>query len=127
MVIIAIIVAAAINFGVGMLYYKFLGEAWAKAYNFNMEDLEATPLHMLGAVAVSLLIAIGICTFISFSAMNNIVLGAQVGFFAWLFFVAPTQFSGVIWCNKPFQGFLIDTGCNVISFTLAGAAAGLLL
>lgn len=127
LLLITVIVATIIHFGVGMIWYQNLGSQWAEAYHVKMDELTFGQKEMAQGVGVSFLTAIGLTYVISGMGINETFDGARVGFFAWLFFIAPVQYSGVIWANKPIKGFLIDTGCDLLAFVLVGGFIGALL
>ena len=124
--ILYILIGAAIHFGIGFAWYgKLFERQWAEAYGFLPEEMHPTPMHFAQAGVVAVLISMGFCYLTSGFGAISIGQGISLGFFTWLFVVAPTQYASVIWNKRPLQGYLIDVGCYLASFVALGAFFGL--
>ena len=121
--IYAIIAATIVNIILGMFWYspKFLGTLWAQEHQFDLAKLQATPLHYVGAILVSLVTASVFSLLIHGFHVFTLGEGLKFGFFIWLGFIATTHFSGVIWAGKPWKSYLIDVGFQFVSLLLMGA------
>lgn len=124
--IFIIIIAAIINFGIGMLWYTTFGDQWASAYGYKKEDMMPDQQQFIQSAGVSLAVAIGLAYVISNMGITTTVEGLTAGFLTALFLVASTMYSGVIWNKKPLNGYLIDAGCILVSFTVVGGFIGAL-
>lgn len=118
-----IIVVAALNIGLGMLWYSpaLFGTLWAKEHRFEYSDLKPTALHYIGAIIVSLITVIVFYNFVHWFNITKISEGIKLGFWIWLGFIATTHFSGVIWAKKPYKAYLVDTGFQLASMVMMGA------
>ncbi|HSX37619.1 MAG TPA: DUF1761 domain-containing protein [Chlamydiales bacterium] len=65
---------------------------------------------------VALIIAYFLSFFEAHLGITDVTDGMVAGFFLWLGFAATTEISFVIWSQKTFQLFLIDSGCKLLSF-----------
>jgi hypothetical protein len=124
--IFTIILAAIINFGIGMLWYNTFGEQWASAYGYKKEELMPDQMQFIQSACVSLSVAIGLAYVISSMGITSTVEGLLAGFLTCLFLVVSTQYSGVIWNKKPMNAFFVEAGCNLVSFTIVGGFIGAL-
>jgi hypothetical protein len=95
-----------------------------KVSKTNEKDMR----HDLKAFAigfvVSFVIVFSLFIFESALHVTSVTDGMVVGFLFWLGFVATTQMSSYIWCKKPIQLFLIDTGYKLLSFLVISGLMG---
>jgi len=122
-----VVIAAVINMIIGYFWYSkwIFGPTWtklAKAEDISMTKNMKKPM-LFGFIA-SLVTAYFLAFFEMYLGVATVTDGMFVGFFAWLGFVATTQISGVIWCNRSFPLFLIDTGCKLLSYLVMSGILG---
>lgn len=120
---LAIVVIIIFNMILGMLWYspKVFGTVWAREHNFELTDLKATPLHYVGAIVVSFVMAVVFAIIINWLDIFTVSDGLKLGFTIWLGFIATTHFSGVLWAKKPLNVYFIDSGFQLISMLFMGA------
>ncbi|MDP1835925.1 MAG: DUF1761 domain-containing protein [Chlamydiales bacterium] len=112
------IILAALSFMiVGALWYSplVLGDVWAELGGMDMNALQPTPWHYLGAASVALVMSIGMAQLFQWVRPASLVHAWKVVAVVWLAFVVTTQFSGVIWGGYPLKIFLIDIGCVLVN------------
>lgn len=135
--VVAIIVAVIVNMAVGFLWYSpiILGKPWMKERGFTKEKMksmqkEAAKSYGMSAIAALLMayvlyhvMALSFNTY-NYSAVQT---GLTSGFFMWLGFVMPTQFTTTIFSDKKnWTLFGIDTGYQLVALLGMGVAIGLL-
>ncbi len=120
----AIGAAVILNMGIGMAWYSpaLFGTIWAKAIKFKGKP-EMNIYHLIQGLGVSLLIALGLWHLIHALGVLDVYGAVRVASIAWLGFVVPTHYNGVIWAQKPLSVFFVDAGYYLVSF---GAVAALL-
>jgi len=120
---IGVILATVASVIIGGFWYapKLFGSIWANAHNFDKDSLKPSPLNYGGAVLVAFVTTLILAMFIKYLPVTSIYDGAQVGFFAWLGFIATSQFSGVVWAKKPWLAYAIDVTCELVILVVAGA------
>lgn len=113
--IITILVAAALGMVVGIVWYspKFFGAAGMKHSGVNGKTYL---MIFIGNVVTAYVLAY----FIGNPGIASV--GAVVGFWAWLGFVAPVNFGAVIWGNKPMRYFWINTLHHLVTLMVMGMA-----
>lgn len=123
--LLTVVIAAVLNMIIGFFWYSkwLFGPTWIKLHKVNMEK-EHNKMAMLYAFIVSLVIAYFLAFFEAYMGVTTVTDGMFVGFCAWLGFVATTQISAVIWCKCTFKGFLLDTGCKLLSFLVMSGVIG---
>lgn len=119
---LAILVAAISNMIIGSIWYAppVLGNLWAEAHKFRLEDLKPTPLHYVQAFIVSFIIAWALGALLKWFDVTSLKEGLGVSFLIWLGFIATTHFSGVIWAKKPLKAYLIDVSFHLLSIIVMG-------
>ncbi len=117
--ILAVIVAAVVHMGVGLIWYqpKVFGDAWAV---LARADLKPSGRWMpVGAVG-HLLFALVLAIIIRLAGAATVVDGLFIGILVWLGFIVPLEIGELIWEKIPFNLFLIRVGNHLIGFGLAG-------
>ncbi|HSX10745.1 MAG TPA: DUF1761 domain-containing protein [Chlamydiales bacterium] len=122
--VITIVIAAVLNMVIGYLWYSkwLFGPAWAKLEHGNKGCNKK--LALLYGFINSLVIAYFLGFFEMYMGVTSVTDGMFVGFCAWLGFTATTQISPVIWSDFPFKGFLLHTGCKLLSFLVMSGVIG---
>ncbi len=121
-----IIVAAVLNMIIGALWYSkwLFGETWSQLCKEKGETMKPNKLAFLYAFIASLVIAYFLYFFESYFRVTSVSDGVFVGFCVWLGFVATTQASSVIWCNKSPKLFVLNTGSKLLSYLVMGGVIG---
>jgi sterol desaturase/sphingolipid hydroxylase (fatty acid hydroxylase superfamily) len=126
--VVAIIVAILVKMALGAFWYspKLFGTRWAKAYNFDINQLKPSIMNYLAAALVAAIMVLGIAALFDIFQIVNLGMALQFGFLAWLAYVATTHFSGVIWTKKPLVGYLIEVSFMLVASLLISAILVLL-
>lgn len=121
---LTVVVAAILNMVIGFFWYSkwLFGPTWMHLHKIQACKMERATL--VYAAIVSLVIAYFLALAEGYLGVTTVTDGMFVGFCAWLGFVATTQISSVIWCKAPFQLFLLDTGCKLLSFLVMSGVIG---
>ena len=77
---------------------------------------KAVPIDFVG----SLVMAFVLVHAVHYAGATTLVLGAVVGFFNWLGFIAVGNLAGVLYEKKPFNLFLIDISGQLIALIAMG-------
>lgn len=126
--LIAVLVAALVSMGIGMLWYSpllFL-KPWLQASGLNEKKHKTTKgtamaQTMFVAFLGNLLTSYVLAHFVNYTAATTAFMGAQTGFWLWLGFVAPVQLGSVLWEKKPAEYFLINTAHQMVNLLVMGA------
>lgn len=124
----AVLVCAAINMVLGMVWYspKVFGTAWMKGLGKSMADIEKAKgkgmgssyaLMMVSAVVMAYVLA----HFVDFAQAMTVTEGIQTGLWSWLGFVAPVMLGGVLWEGKSWKFYWISAGYYLVSLVIFGA------
>ena len=121
---IAVIVAAAVGFVAGSVWYGAFGTAWRAALG-QTEPFKPRPGPFVTAILAQLLMAYMLAGVLGLFGDLNLQNGIVGGAFIWLGFVATT-----IAVNDSFQGAkvsltLIDAGHWLVVLVLMGGVIGL--
>lgn len=124
---LAVVVAAAAGFGVGMAWYMIFGNAWMAALGKNQEELKPRPTPFIAAVICLLVMAYLLAGLMGHLGEGQITLknGVLSGVFIWGGFVITSMI-----VNHTFQGAsraltLIDGGHWLAVLVVMGAVIGL--
>lgn len=122
---LAVVIAAAVGFGAGAVWYRAFGTAWMAALGRTSTDFQPKPGPFIVAGVAQLLMAYmlaGVLGHLGDVNLQNGIIGAA---FIWLGFVATT-----IAVSDSFQGSkvtltLIDAGHWLVVLVLMGAVIGM--
>ena len=127
---IAVVVAAASNMIIGMLWYSqlMLGKMWMKLSGMTAlskkeaEEMKksSTPAMFVSTIT-SLLTAYVMAHFVSFLSLQTTAEGAQLGFWLWLGFTGASGLSDHMFTKNPLQLFVLNTGYRLIALVVMGA------
>ncbi len=123
---LAILVVAIINMAVGFVWYgPLFGKTWMKLVGKTEKDIagQKDKMPMLyGMMFVTVLVFVYVMAhFVQVGAATTYVAGAQVGFWAWLGFVATTTMGQFIFSGKPMKLYYLENGHHLVNFLLTGA------
>lgn len=124
---LAVLVAAVISILVGMVWYSpaVFGKSWMKSAGISEGEINrAKKKGMSRAYALmvlgSLVMAFVLAHFVAYASAANFAEGLQVGFWAWIGFVAPVVLGAVLWEGKPWSFYVINVGYQLVSLLLMG-------
>ncbi len=124
---VAVLVSAAAAMGVGFLWYSpvLFAKPWTRLMGYTKESMEAAKKEMGKTYSISfvgaLVMAYVAAHFVSYVGARTLSQGAQLGFWAWLGFVAPVQMTDVLFGGKKWKLFAINTGYQLASLVIMGA------
>lgn len=129
--ILAVIVAAIASMALGFLWYSeaVFGSAWRLLTDLTAEDIGNKDtagmmknyiLSTLGSFVMAIVLALAI----NYVEPGSILTGIEVGFWAWLGFVAPVQMTSVLFGKKPWKLYFLETGYFLVSLLVMGAIIG---
>jgi hypothetical protein len=129
---LAIIFAAVINMGIGALWYSpvLFAKPWMKAVGFDQKDMDDSMKKGMqkkyGMMMVaSLVLAIVLSWFIHALHVTDLVGGIKIGLMAWLGFTTTSQFANWVFSRKPKEAYIIDTGYQLVAYSIMGALLAL--
>ena len=123
---VAVIVSGVAIFVLGGLWYSPLlfAKRWVALIGKTEEELKANagamPLNyvlvFLCGVVTSWIMALVVGNFAPAGAFD----GAKIGALCWLGFAGATSFGTALFGGKPKALWLIDSGFNLVAFTISG-------
>jgi hypothetical protein len=114
---LAVLLGAVANMVIGALWYSPLmfANQWLALIGKKKEDIKgAGPAYAKVAVS-ALLMSYVVAHFVDLVDAVTLSEGLQLGFWAWLGFVATTTFADVIFAGKPWKLWAINNGYNLVS------------
>lgn len=122
---IAVIVAALVNMGVGYAWYgPLFGKQWMKLTGRTKESLEKEkdkmPMVMGSMFVGALIMSYVLAVFVSLTGASTAVMGAMIGFWAWLGFVATTMLQDVLYEKRNTNLAVINLGYNLTVLVIGG-------
>jgi hypothetical protein len=120
---LAVIVAAAVNYAIGSLWYGVLfAKSWMKLT--GMKEMKVTAVSvvvaLVGAFFTSWILAHSLVFAGAFMKTSGIGLGLTTGFFNWLGYIAPVTIGVVIYEKKPFSLWILTNAYWLISLLVMG-------
>jgi len=122
----AVLVAAIVAMVVGAFWYSPLGfgEAWMRltgmkkpTKSMKKKVQKAYALMFVSSLVMSLILAFEV----RYNLAVTLLDGAMVGVWLWLGFVATTQLTGVLWQNKSWTLYFIESGYYLVVLAITGA------
>jgi hypothetical protein len=127
---LAILVAAALGFGLGGIWYRLLGQPWMAAHGFTTETMRghhgkgASPLPFIIAIAGNLIMAWVLAGLMGHIGAVSLRGGIISGAFVWLGFVLPTLAVNNTFGMRSPKLIAIDGGHWLAVLALMGAVIG---
>ena len=123
----AILVITVIYFILGALWYSPLlfGKIWAKAMNYNIDELEMKPINFIGAAIAAFVATFFLALLLEIIGTYNIFIGILVALIIGIGFVLTIGIYDVLYENKNIKVYLIDAGYHIVALIIAGLILGL--
>lgn len=123
----AVVVVAALVFGLGALWYSPLmfAESWMHYNGYTAKQLKAMkkktgnrPMIITGAA--QFVMALILAVLISYSGITTSPHGVSLGLLVWLGVVAPVGLVNNMFSDKPLGAFWLDAGYYAVAFAIMG-------
>ena len=119
---LAVIVAAAINMGLGALWYSrsLFGKEWAKLTGRKLEDMSGGSSGY-GVAAVGALIQAWILAhFVRYAGATDFWHGLVTGFWLWFGFIAIAMAVGIVFEGRSWLLWKINAGYYLVVLLITG-------
>ena len=126
---IAIVIAAVLSMGLGMLWYgPLFGKPWQAMMGITPESMKTMALSpmqaMVGGFITALVMAYvpeyALYFASAYLGVSGVSAGLSTGFWNWLAFVMPVTAGVFLWEGKPFKLFALNAGYFLVSLCLMG-------
>ncbi len=122
------VVLAAILGGMvlGFVWYgPLFGKAWMKLMDIDQKKMEEMKKKGMGktyaiSMVGSLVMSYVLAHFVSYAQAATVLQGLQVGFWAWLGFVATTMMASVLYGKKSWKLYQLDASYQLVSLLIMG-------
>ena len=131
---LAVIVGAAIMMVFGGLWYgPIFGKPWIALMGFDPQKVadmqkqgmsamwKSYSLMALGALIMSYILAHAVIFGNAYLGTSGIYGGLMTGFMSWVGFVVPVSLGTVLWENKPWKLWFINSGYYFVGLLIVGA------
>ena len=122
----AVLLSALVSMGLGALWYSPLlfGKQWIALMGFTPEKMEAAKAKGMGksysiAFVGSLVMACVLANFVSSMQITAVGAALQLGFLAWLGFVATVSLGQVLWEGKSWKLYWILNTYQLVSLLIS--------
>lgn len=129
----AVLFAAIAIMVFGALWYSPLlfGNVWMKMMGLSMKDMEKAKQQGMGktyliAFVSQLVLAYVMAHFANYFDADTWWEGLQLGFWAWLGFVATFTSGSVLWEGKSWKLYALNNAYNLIGLLIAGSIIAVL-
>lgn len=130
----AMVSAAVAAFVIGGLWYgPVFGKQWMTLMGITKESMEAQKnkgvaksyiLMFAGSLVMAYVLSLVITSMAPYLATMGTLgaaAGAQIGLWMWLGFVMPVTMGSVLWENRPWKLWILNTGYYVVTLAVMGA------
>lgn len=113
--------ATIANMVIGAAWFGIFAGPWAKEAGMKKDDMKDAGMGYLYSAIAAVVMAYVLSHFIDYAMADDWMKGMQVGFWAWLGFVATATASETIWQKKSWTLWLLNNGNYVITLMVMGA------
>ncbi len=109
---------------IGYVWYhpRVFGSVWMRAANLSPQAAEAGKKKMLPMAFAGLLASMVVAYVLNYFGIAwgvfDWIGGVELGIWSWIGFVAPTMLGSLLWEQKPFKYYAINTGYWLVSFVV---------
>lgn len=121
------VITAAVLGGIvmGFIWYgPLFGKQWMRLMGIDQKKMEEMKKGMSKTYGISfvasLIMAYVLAHFVAYTQATTMSQGLQVGFWAWLGFVATTMLASVLYGKKSWQLYKLDAGYQLASLLVMG-------
>lgn len=124
---LAVVVAAALSFAIGGLWYSPLlfAKQWIKANGYSEEKVNEMQKGAAKAYAISilchLLIALAIAVLVGYLHLSRCVQGLKLGALLWVGLALPLGLMANAFSDKRITAFGIDAGYQLVYLLIMGS------
>lgn len=125
-----VIAAAVAAYAVGAVWHSPVGfgKYWMGLMGFNEHSMKSMPLSPAQAMTigffVTLLTAYVLSLFVVWTGASTWQTAAQLGFWVWLGFLAPTLANGWLWEGKSLKLFAFNAAYALVSIEVMALILG---
>lgn len=126
--LVAVLISGVAMMVLGFLWYgPLFGKIWMKAMGYTEKDAEKMKKEggmgkIYGVALISAFVmAYVLAVFIGLLGANTAAAGAQVGFWAWLGFIATKSLTDVLFEGKNWTAYYLSIGYQLVSLLVMGA------
>ncbi|MBI4118249.1 MAG: DUF1761 domain-containing protein [Parcubacteria group bacterium] len=123
---VAVVVAAVVYMGIGMLWYgPLFGKEWRRLIGFSEADMKKmtmTPVQamvggFIAALIMSFVLAHDAYVWGLFfgASVGSYLFAFQLAFWIWLGYIATTQLGAVLWEGRPWKLFCLNAANSLVS------------
>lgn len=128
---VAVLVATIVGMILGYVWYSPLlfANPWMKAVGLTKKQIEeckekGMAVEMIGQFVLTYVLAFVLHILILSLNFNSAASGTILGLVIWVGFLATSQLNVVLWENKPFSLYFINTSYYFVLLGLMGAILG---
>lgn len=127
---LTVIIGALLNWGLGFAWYSpiLFGKQWMKYSGMQTSNLPDSRKSLLSSYGIlfggALIMTYVLSQFVGLAGARGLIDGAGVGFWAWLGFVAVSTLGGVVFEQKPWSFYFINSGYYLVALMITGALLG---
>lgn len=123
----AVLVITVIYFALGAFWYSTIlfGNIWAKANNFNIDELKMEAKSFIGAAIAAFLSTLFLALLLELIVTYDILIGLLTGLIVGFGFVFVIGFYDVIYEGKNIKAWAVDAGYHFVALIIAGLILGL--
>ena len=126
---LAVLAAAVVSFVIGWVWHSpvLFGKAWMKLSNMDKKKIEEHKKSgkmgssLFFQFVATLITGYVLAYFVGYAGAKTAMDGVVLGFWVWFGFFATTQLGMVLWENKPFKLYLINTLHYLVTLAVMGA------
>jgi hypothetical protein len=124
--LVALLAAALASMGIGFLWYSsfLFGKPWMRLVGYTPAEYQAAQKEMGTGYLLSLIATI-VMVFVLSQVFHWVVpttleTAMMISVMLWIGFIAPVQFSEVLFGRKAMNLFLINSGYQLVSVVIMG-------
>ena len=123
---LAVIVSAAVAFGLGAIWYSPLlfAKQWMEFNGYGPDKVKAMQANAKKAYGISfvcqLAVAFTLASLITITHMASLLAGVKLALLCWLGFAVTLGLMANVYSDRPLKAFLLDAGYQLLYFVVMG-------
>lgn len=124
--LLALLAATVANMGLGFLWYSpfMFAKPWMKLMGYTSESMKEAQKEMgtlyLLALLGTLVMSFVLAQILNWLSVADLTTSLWVSFMIWAGFIAPVQFTDVLFGKKQLNLFMINTGYQLVGMLIMG-------
>jgi hypothetical protein len=122
--LIAVLVAAAVSFVSGGIYWGVIANPLTKLLGKVPEEVKMPPAGLIASFLTRVVVAYVLAIFLNYAGALSAIVGAAFALFAWCGFVITMNIGQAAFRQMSWTSLIVNAGESLLGYALMGAIIG---